>query len=389
MKSFIYITFGLFFVFLPLVNAEIGQGVLLDVFELPSVEHSILASGKGFFPVLNHLQEELFAVFRAGAGPLGASGYLEGKLSYQKGAKWYDPALVANSKYDDRNAAVGVLPSGRILVIFKEDSRYSANGQFDPSAGTTQCKIIWSDDHGNTWQAPKPLDSKGLDECTPYGRIISLKDGALLVNMHGPYLSQIPGMKAVRSDFPDYAYMLRSHNQGESWGEPSLIAPGHSETSVLQLPDGRLEAAMRSSYVNRINVTQSRDKGKTWSSPMRLTDENQYPADMLLLSNNWILLLFGDCSGETSVIRGVVSIDLGKTWDITSSNLIFSKPAKGSFGYPSAVLLPNGRIVILYYWAGSGKDQYNPKDARLYCTSFKEEEFINAYTTNRATPSSP
>ena len=110
------------------------------------------------------------------------------------------------------------LPGG-FWLFSKKIPAIPANGQFDPSAGTTQCKIIWSDDHGNTWQAPKPLDSKGLDECTPYGRIISLKDGALLVNMHGPYLSQIPGMKAVRSDFPDYAYMLRSHNQGESWGE--------------------------------------------------------------------------------------------------------------------------------------------------------------------------
>jgi hypothetical protein len=360
-------------------HAEMGQGPLLDVFDLPSVDHTIVATSKGFFPVLNTIGNELFAVFRAGGGYLSRNGSLEGMISYQDGKKWYAPTIVADGPQDDRNGAVGVLADGKIVVVYREDSRYRIDGSFDNSVGSTRCLVTFSLDQGDSWMNPVPLSLAGFHDCVPYGRIVSKTDGTLFLTMYGPYIADVTGIESVRRDQPQYAYLIRSYDRGLTWVEPSLIAPGHNETALLLLPDGRLQAAARSSHVHRINVTRSWNDGQRWSSPIRLTDINQHPADMIHFSNGWILLVYGDRSGAQSVIRGVLSRDQGDTWDILHSNILFSRPAQGDFGYPSVARLPSGRIAVMYYWAGYANNIYDGTKARLYCTSFREEEFISVY----------
>jgi hypothetical protein len=296
---------------------------------------------------------------------------------------------VVDTPQDDRNHALGILPSNEILVVFKKDSRYRVDGTFDDTIGSSQCMVTTSPYHGEQWTEPRPFGLSSMTNCTPYGKIVSLEDGTLALNVYGPYIQEATGMGQVREDLPHYSYLVRSRDNGKTWEDPSLIAAGHSETALLPLPDGRLLAAARASAGQRINITFSRDGGYNWYFPLRLTDSKQYPADMILLSNGWILLVYGDHREENKVIRAVLSRDQGRTWDLLYSNILLSRPARGEFGYPSVARLPSGRIAVAYYWAGYAENMYDGSNARLYCTSFNEQEFINAYQSIRAISVSP
>ncbi|MDX9755762.1 MAG: sialidase family protein, partial [bacterium] len=242
------------------------------------------------------------------------------------------------------------------------------------------------DDAGLTWTAPADPGLGPLAHATPYGRIHALPDGTLLMNVYGGVVESATGLAGVRRDYPHYAYLVRSPDQGEHWGEPALIAAAHNETALLHLPEGRLLAVSRSSMVQRLDVTFSQDGGWTWASPIRLSDWQQRPGDLVHLSNGWVVLVYADCSDEVRMIRAVVSTDQGRTWAFQRSNLVLSRPVQGDMGYPSAVCTPDGRIHILHYWAGNTLDEYDGTQARLYCTSFLETEFIAAFQSLEPSP---
>ena len=351
----------------------------VDIFAFPSIQHMVLIEEGGYFPILNHLENDLYAVFRAGGGHLGRGGALVITHSQPDTARWTPRVTVVDGPEDDRNPAVGFGQDHRIIVGYHEQGSYTPEGKYNPSLNQALCKVTLSDDLGKTWTTPHPLGIPGLETCSPYGRIISLPDGTLLMNVYGPYTDKVPGMEAVSQDQGDYAYMVRSTDNGRTWKDPSLILAAHNETALLRLADGRLLAVARgSNNQQRLDYTLSRDEGRTWSEPLRLTGPSQHPADLIPLSNGWILMLFGDRSGSEHTIQGIISRDNALSWDVDHT-LILSRPVKGDFGYPSGVLLPNGIVAYMYYWAGPARDAYDFSQARGYLIQFQESELIAAY----------
>ncbi|HXK94331.1 MAG TPA: sialidase family protein [bacterium] len=351
----------------------------LDVFAFPSIQHMVLIEGGGYFPILNNMGNDLYAVFRTGGGHLGRGGALVITHSLPDTARWSPRITVVDGPEDDRNPAVGFGKNNRIIVGYHEQGSYTPEGKYQPSLNKALCKVTLSDDLGNTWSTPQPLGIAGLETCSPYGRIISLPDGTLLMNVYGPYTDTVPGMEAVDKDQGDYAYLVRSTDNGQTWKDPSLILAAHNETALLRLSDGRLLAVSRgSTNQQRLDYTLSLDEGRTWSEPLRLTGPSQHPADLIPLSNGWILMLFGDRSGSEHTIKGIISRDHALSWDVDHT-LILSRPVKGDFGYPSGVLLPNGNLAYMYYWAGPAKDAYDYSQARGYVIQFKESDLIAAY----------
>lgn len=351
----------------------------LDIFDLPSTLHTVIAEGQGYFPVLDNLGDRMLAVFRDGGGHLGIGGFLVYAWSSGEQLNWDSPGLVVDSQYDDRNPAVALLDSGRIVIGYHEQGSYNDEGKFDTSLKKARAMYTWSDDEGLSWSPAQPIDIPGLESCSPYGRIVSATDGTLLMNVYGPYADQVPGMDKVRDDRGNYSYVIRSTDNGESWGDPSLIADGHNETALLLLTNEHILAAARSTGMQRVDFCVSHDGGYRWSNPLRITDAMQHPADLVRLSNGWILLLYGDRKSEQKSIHGVISRDEGRTWDV-NHDILFSRPVVGDFGYPSAVLLPSGKIGLTYYWAGQAENAYDGSEARLYFNLFDEAELIQAYT---------
>ncbi len=350
----------------------------IDIFDLASTKHAVVAEGQGFFPVLNRMDDTLIAVFRAGGGHLGRGGRLVMSRSTDRGATWSAPTVIVDTPQDDRNPAVGIIPGGRIIVAYHEQGSYTIEGKYDPSLHRARCMATYSDDQGGTWTEPKPLGIPGLETCSPYGRIIQWTDGSLLMNVYGPYTDLVPRMNDVDKNMNDYAYLVRSSDAGVTWKEPSLVAKGHNETAFLPLLDNRLMAVSRSIGMARLDMILSENAGYSWSFPLRVTGPKQHPADLVRLSNGSILLLYGDRNMERKVIRGMITRDEGRTWDMQITS-IFSRPVFGDFGYPSAVSLPDGRLAVMYYWAGLANDSYDGEKARAYVSLVDELEFIDAY----------
>lgn len=372
-----------------MLSAQPNQAEL-NVFDLPSITHSVVAEGQGYFPVLNHVGNRMFAVFRSGGGHLGQGGLLVYSWCGDgQGIQWSMPATIVDSASDDRNPAVGITDTGRIVLAYHEQGSYTDDGRYDPSLKRSRPMYTYSDDEGQTWAKPKFVNIPGLETCSPYGRIVSATGGVLLMNLYGAYTTKVPGMEYVRPDRKNYAYLVRSTDNGASWGDPSLIADGYNETALLSVEGATVLAAARSIGLQRVDECESLDVGRTWTNPLRITGPGQHPADLLRLSNGWILLLYGDRQADDKMIHGVITRDGGRTWDI-NNDIIFSRPVRGDFGYPSAVRLPNGKIVVMYYWAGPAENSYDGSKARAYVNSFDEAEFVNAYMeTFDINPSTP
>ncbi len=375
----------------PIQLSTDSQNHEFNIFHLEKSSHVVVAEGRGYFPVLNRLGTELFAIFRSGAGFYGQQGYLEFAASFDSGQIWHretygeddiqtepDPIVVVNGPHDDRNPAVGFTQTGRIICAYLEDACYNSDGNYDPSLNQKEAKIVYSEDFGLNWTQPKPLGIEGMESCTPYGRIHQLDDGSLLMNLYGPFTEGIPKSDTVRRKANQYSYLVRSTDDGETWGDPALIASGHTQTAIFLMEKKRMLAVSTSEYVKRLDLLRSDDNGYTWTRPMRLTKPNQHTPDLIRLSNGWLALFFADTGKEYNQIVGVVSKDEGITWEL-QNRCTFSRPVKGKIGHPSAVRLPDGRVAVMYYWDGEAKNQYDGTRARLYVNFFNETEWLNAY----------
>ena len=355
------------------------QPSVLNVYQLPSVRQTVAVAGGGYFPILNVYQDKMAAIFRTGAGHLGMDGALSVSWAALSGELWENQQIIIDGPVDDRNPAVGVLKNGRIVVAYHEQGSYGEDGKYDPALKKARCLVTHSDDGGATWSASKPLGIGGLERCSPYGRIVQTGDGTLLMNVYGAYAEGVPMPESWRRLKGDFAYLVQSQDNGETWGNPTTMMAQHNETAILDLGNKRLLAVGRSSSaMQRLDFSASVDMGKTWRSPLRLTNPMQHPGDLLRLSNGWILLLYGDRSQADKVIRGIVSRDSGRTWDL-SYEIVCSRPVRGDFGYPSAALLPNGDVSVMYYWAGAAENAYDGTKANAFVVQFKESDLIEAY----------
>ncbi|MCL4543697.1 MAG: glycoside hydrolase [Chloroflexi bacterium] len=290
---------------------------LLDVRALPSTRETLAYKDGGLFPVLALAANGVvIAVVRGGAGHLGRSGRIKIIRSFDGSLAWSPPSVVADSEWDDRNPALGVSRRGTLILAYHRQGRYDDQGNFrddlppvdQPVAGM----LTRSFDSGLTWEKPRPLGIDLFRRDSAFGKIVSLPDGTLLLPIYGALHPTLVSEKA--RDLSANAgcnYLLRSRDDGQTWGEPSLIAVDVNETALVVLPDGALLAAMHAELPNPgLRLARSQDGGLTWSEPVQLTGRRQAPGDCLLLSNRDLLLTYGNRNPPYR-IEGLVSRDGG------------------------------------------------------------------------------
>lgn len=101
---------------------------------LEGVEDFPVVKGAGYFPVLVKLKDgTLGAAVRGGDGHVGIKGRLDWIHSEDGGTTWSEPAVLADSRWDDGNAGVGVMPDGTVVMAYAEASTYNDEGEFDRS----------------------------------------------------------------------------------------------------------------------------------------------------------------------------------------------------------------------------------------------------------------
>ena len=315
----------------------------VDLRELPSASEVYLCHDEGYFPVLINPQgEELLAVLRGGAGHVGITGRLDAVRSLDGGKTWETPIVIVDTEVDDRNPAVGQAPDGTVVLAYHAQGSYDENGAWARDLRRAQMRITRSYDGGATWEASQPLNYIPMEKHSAYGRICTLTDGTMLLPIYGSDIEETD-----RTD--DCAYILRSRDNGQTWGEPTLIAAGYNETGLISLPNGDLLAAMRSGDQRALlSVSRSVDGGQTWTKPISVTSDREHPADLTLLSNGWVILFFG-VRHEPFGVGAIVSKDNGHTWDARRL-LVCDDLGDNDLGYPSTVKLGD-RLITVYYSA--------------------------------------
>jgi hypothetical protein len=315
----------------------------------PEVHRTPVATGQGYFPVACRLQDGRIAVvMRGGAPHIGIKGRLDISFSDDEGKTWSKPTVVIDSEVDDRNPAFGQAKDGTLVVGYWHCNNYDANGKFKDMPHASKTKVTRSTDGGKTWSTPADIDVSDLDYGSPYGKIVTLPDGAMLMAVYG----SAPGGGGQRGhQGGDYSYLYRSTDNGQTWARFSTVGKERfNETSVLRLESGELMAAMRSSRPHQdVWLTRSTDGGKTWSEPSRLTEDKVHPADLTQLPDGRVLVVVGDRRNPFGV-RGIVAT--ADKLNFANAFKVVDTATSGDCGYPSSVVLKDGRILTVYYAVG-------------------------------------
>jgi len=331
---------------MPPVDATVPQ--------LTQYEQVIAVKGQGYFPVMIKLKDSsLFAVIRGGAPHIGIKGRLDWIGSKDGGKTWSAPSVIVDSQWDDRNPAVGQMADGSIVVAYAEVSTYSPEGKFDKAFGNYDLYYVISSDGGKTWSPKQQLFRGPLKGGSPFGKIVVLADGTALMATYGWRDEKYDGPDKLPEGQPYYSGLIRSHDNGRTWGEWSPIAPGYNETALMALGDKGLRAFLRSGE-RPANVWQaeSSDNGRTWTRPSAITGASQHPADAILLQSGHLLLCYGN-RVEPLGVQAMLSLDAGKTWDRNRRTAIGWTSLNTDCGYPSSVQLDDGTIVTMYYSVGT------------------------------------
>lgn len=332
--------------------AVIAGGSRAILGSMPTVEKRVTAvQGAGYFPVLIRLNSgRLLVVYRYGAPHISVKGQLAVSWSDNDGKSWSAPLAVTSGQNDHRNPSMAQLPDGEILLTYCIMDGYDATGRkFRPSVNGKDPRtarplwIIRSRDQGATWSSPeeiagmRPLADRG-ELLNSFGKMAVTQDGTVLLSVYATWKDHHSSSETI----------FRSTDKGHTWKLLSTVADGVNETALLALPDNHVIAALRTNKEQKLEIAHSSDAGKTWDTPVDVTQPNEHPGDLIRLQNGDILLTFGERNAPRGA-RAILSHDGGNTWGAKSRMVLADDAPLFDCGYPSSVQLPDGRIVTVYY----------------------------------------
>ncbi len=313
-----------------------------------SVQRNLVTGGQGYFPVALRLKDGRIAVvLRGGGGHLSIKGRLDMVFSSDEGKTWTKPVVVVDSPADDRNPSLGQAKDGTLLVGFWRTETYDEEGRYNPKLDKPRSTwVTRSADDGKTWSDPSQIDVADIFLGSPFGRMITLPDGTVLMAIYG---HDIRSPDAKEGGTRNHSYIYQSKDDGRTWKRISEIGDGKqqlNETSLLRLPNGKLLAAIRSRS-SEVWVSESSDDGVTWSETRQITPLNAHPADLSLLPDGRVLMTVGNRIGPYGVL-GIVGTKGGE-FDWKKRFSLVDDAISRDCGYPSTVVLKDGRVLTLYY----------------------------------------
>jgi sialidase-1 len=348
----------------------------IDIRNFENTKESDVVKGLGYFPVIVGLpSDEVLVVLRGGAPHIGIGGRLDLVRSSDDGETWSKPQVIVDSDKDDRNPSFGLAVDGTLVLAYHWQAGYDENGKWSPGPYKQETKVCLSHDGGNTWEEPMLLNIATQRGNSPFGKMFNDANGKLYMPIYGAKNTE----SGVRNSFdPTYTYLITSTDNGKTWDEVIEVAKGFNEADYLILPNDEWLCAVRSQTKDEqaVYVCRSKDSGRTWSQPKRVTEAREHPPDLIQLSDGTILLIFG-VRHEPYSIQGMVSRDFGVTWLKTRLLLADNLPGT-DIGYPSTVRLKNGKLITVYYRAGSKTNQGDGTNPACLAICYDEKTLLNA-----------
>jgi predicted neuraminidase len=278
------------------------------------------------------------------SGPFEASvnQVILGSYSSDQGATWGPASVLQDfprkSDFDPAFIADGV----RTLFFFSagRENRYppihDEKHQVGVASFKTYCRI--SEDSGKTWSDARAIGDKVY--CRSNG--IRLLSDELLLPIY---------------EVPLVAGVLKSTDNGVTWKRYGVITTpnGAGEPSLTQLKSGDILMVLRTGD-GFLWETISRDKGKTWSAPLRTNiAAAETSHNVFRLSDGRLLLTLNETSRKVRTPLNMrVSTDDGKTWGEPLKLTEVAIPHDGDSDwdrevtYPSVAELKDGTVIVVW-----------------------------------------
>jgi hypothetical protein len=257
------------------------------------------------------------------------------------------------------NCAVGQAFNRDLVVLVSGWDNREPIGQPTPATRGRILKpwVCRSSDGGKSWTHatafPDPANTTAGDQFVPFGDIQQAADGTLVASVY------------TRRDNSRNNGLLRSRDDGKTWGDWVELNPIGNETAILHVGSGKWLAASRMferpGEAHHIELFTSADDARTWRRRGPLTLPGQITGHLTRLKNGAILLSYGNRNKGNFGVDARVSNDGGETWDAPFR--IASTP-QSDCGYPSSVQLSSGEVVTAYYTRISHEHHYEMRVAR-------------------------
>lgn len=331
------------------------------------------------FPDLLHCRDgTLQASFRAGAHKDAADGRVYLTRSADGGRSWSPPAAPWESAWhgvpgEQRAAYLAEPEPGRLLVaVLWVDRSDPSLPFFNPDTEgllPTAALLSESTDGGRTWSGLRVLDPAPFT--TPLaltGPVLRLRDGVLAAQLELNKAYDDPG------PWRHAAVLKLSADGGRTWPRHVIAARDpdrrryYWDQRPALLPDGRLLTAFWTYDADAqrdlpVHLAWGSADAAEWTPPRDTGLEGQCPFPVAW-GGDRVLLLWVDRYGGAA-LRAAASEDGGRTW---GPSVAFFKRRSGpagpasaetaaylqemelwDFGLPRGVLLPDGRVLAVYY----------------------------------------
>ncbi len=318
-----------------------------------TIPYKVISKGRvsgtyqGFPDICRSQTGELLCVFYAGYSHLSlpAPDFPKGGRicmvrSDDDGNSWGDPTLVYDDINDNRDPHIAQLSDGTLICTFfsitlKNDPVHwtpELNKPLDELASIIGVQMVRSKSHGERWEPTLTTIVPGWASSAP---VRELKHGTCMLGLY----------QEDAKTGTAWGGVIKSKDFGRKWELPVPIGRTNklyldAETDVIQLKNGWLLAALRSSRGN-LYFSRSRDNGKSWSTPKDAGFQAHSP-HFMRMKNGTIVL-----SHRIPNTAVHISIDDGKTW---LGPFTIDDTAPGA--YPSTVELRDGSVLIVYYTEG-------------------------------------
>ena len=228
--------------------------------------------------------------------------------------------------------------------------------------------LQYSRDRGRNWEGPYLLPSMGFSKVYVKPDYLVRPDGLVLLFVtvgRGPapakydVASLFVAIYATTDGGLTWEYLSSIHRPN-----PDAEYVGHIYASPVLLPNGRIVTTVRCFFPGGgskirgwgapegggayewTEVFYSDDGGRTWQFLSRPNDWGA-PAPMVLLDDGRLLIVYG-YRVKPYGIRARVSDDGGRSWG--PELILRDDGGSGDLGYPRIVKLPEGRVMVAYYF---------------------------------------
>lgn len=285
------------------------------------------------------------------------------------------------------------------LLVHANRWRYLNDGRIDAVHGKSEIDGVWltrSPDKGQTWSPIERVNIAPMRNARVRDAIVELPNGELLMPLHGFRWQRTH--PDISSSERERSFVLWSPDKGKHWTyygtigyDPAEIIHYH-EPGVTVLKDGRLLGLMRThrwpqpvapgeqmgSPSGWVYMAVSDDDGMSWSWP-RNTKIWGYPPDVMTLQDGSVLMAVsyrtqpmgvtiavspdGESWSQEDVFR-LAEYDPAKvrpafpTWEGEPLASIVQRGILWHTGYPSSILLDDGRVFTGYHLFNENGRQY-------------------------------